>query len=128
MRRLAITLLAAAAAASPDIARADEAYVFPVDSMRVGESIQLEYPTLLFTSRKCDLPLSGAKLMHFYAAYRDKGVWDTGCWSKNLRGEAVIVVPRKPVRTIHLDSFARADVEKDGKATIKALPTAPMAK
>jgi len=110
--------LMAAASAAP----ADDAYVYPTDNMRVGESIQLEYPVLLFTARKCDLPLSGAKVMHFYAAYRDKGVWDTGCWARNLKGEAVIVVPRLPIRTIPLDAFARADVQKDGKATIKALP------
>jgi len=41
---------------------------------------------------------------------------------KNLRGDAVIVVPRKPTKTISLDALARADVQKDGTMTIKALP------
>jgi hypothetical protein len=94
--------------------------------MKVGETIQLQSPTVLFINKKCDMPFVDAARMRFYASYRSDasyhGSWDTGCWAKNVRGEAVIVVLRKPKKIIPLDTLARADVQKDGTATIKALP------
>jgi hypothetical protein len=113
-----LILIAGAALAMP--ALADDAYVFPTDDMRVGEVTHLKFPTILYTARKCDLPVSEAALMRFYASYNGK--WDTGCWTRNVAGEAVILVPHKPIRKIPLESFARADVRHDGSAYIKALP------
>jgi hypothetical protein len=110
-----ITALAVATAAG-----AEEAYVYPFDEMKVGETVRNPSPTVLYLHRKCDLPLSGAEHMRFYASYH--GTWDTGCWVKNLHGDAVIVIPRMPTRTISLNALARADVQKDGTMTIKALP------
>ncbi|MGT2495336.1 hypothetical protein ACU4GD_45810 [Cupriavidus basilensis] len=77
-------------------------------------------------NKKCDLPFVDAAHMRFYASYRsdasNRGTWDTGCWAKNIHGDAIIVVLRMPNRTISLKTLARADVQKDGTATIKALP------
>lgn len=115
------TLVLIAALAATTAATAEEAYVYPFDDMRVGETVRNPFPTVLYIYKKCDLPLIGADRMHFYASYH--GAWDTGCWVKNLHGDAVIVVPRMKTRTISLDSLARADVQKDGTMTIKALPT-----
>lgn len=109
-----------AALAAATAAGAEEAYVYPFDDMKVGETVRNPFPTVLYLHKKCDLPLPGAEYMRFYAAYH--GTWDTGCWRKNLHGDAVIVVPRIPTKTISLDALARADVQKDGTMTIKALP------
>lgn len=123
-------LLAATTALLCATASAEDAYIYPTENMKVGETIQLQSPTILFINKKCDLPFVDAARMRFYASYRGeasgkatyRGGWDTGCWAKNVRGEAVIVVLRKPIKTIPLDTLARADVQKDGTATIKALP------
>ncbi|CAG2126955.1 hypothetical protein LMG31506_00256 [Cupriavidus yeoncheonensis] len=109
-----------AALAAATSAGAEDAYVYPFDDMRVGETVRTPFPTVLYLHKKCDLPLVGADHMRFYAAYH--GAWDTGCWVRNLRGDAVIVVPKMPTRTIPLDALARADVQKDGTMTIKAMP------
>lgn len=113
-------LVLIAALAASTAATAEEAYVYPFDGMKVGETVKNPYPTVLYLYKKCDLPLSGAQYMHFYASFH--GVWDTGCWAKNIHGDAVIIVPRMPTKTIPLDTLGRADVQQDGTMTIKALP------
>ncbi|MGO4809170.1 hypothetical protein AB4156_06120 [Cupriavidus sp. 2MCAB6] len=119
-------ILAATTALLCAAASAEDAYIYPTENMKVGETVQLQSPTVLFINKKCDLPFVDAAHMRFYASYRsdasNRGTWDTGCWAKNIHGDAIIVVLRMPNRTIALKTLARADVQKDGTATIKALP------
>ncbi|MGH8786836.1 MAG: hypothetical protein ACREYA_17355 [Cupriavidus necator] len=113
-----ITALAAMATA----ATAEEAYVYPFGGMKVGETVNNPFPTVLYLKKKCELPLVNAKDMRAYASYR--GVWDVGCWGQTIDGQALIVVPNMPTKTISLSVLPRADVQKDGTTmTIKALPT-----
>lgn len=115
------TMLFALLASAAGLTLADDAYIDRVEGAKVGDTVQLDAPTLLYINKKCDLQFGGAQLMRFYAAYRGNK-WDTGCWMRNLRGEAVIIVPKRKQLKLSLDDMARANVEKDGKARITALP------
>ncbi|WP_261526817.1 hypothetical protein [Burkholderia multivorans] len=117
-------LLLVAALLTPLAAVADDAYVYPFAGMKVGATVQNEFPTILYTGRKCDLPLANAKNMRRYESYR--GVWDIGCWGVTIDDDAVIIVPQMPTKSMPLNVLARADVKRSGDTTtitIKALPT-----
>lgn len=110
-----------ARAATPTPA-GEDAYVYPFGGMKAGETVNNPFPTVLYLNKKCDLRLFHARDMHAYASYR--GVWDIGCWAQTVDGQALIVVPNMPTKTITLNALARAVVQKDGTTmTIKALPT-----
>ncbi|HHL4079948.1 hypothetical protein [Burkholderia sola] len=117
-------LLLTAALLAPLAAVADDAYVYPFAGMKVGVTVENEFPTILYTGKKCDLPLANAKNMRRYESYR--GVWDVGCWGETIDGDAVIIVPTMPTKSMPLNVLARADVKRNGEnttMTIKALPT-----
>ncbi|WP_241024892.1 hypothetical protein [Burkholderia sp. Ac-20384] len=117
-------LLFIAAMLTSSTAFADDAYVYPFAGMKVGEATTSEFPTILYTSRKCELPLTNAANMRRYESYR--GVWDIGCWGETIDGNAVIVVSNTPTKSIALNSLARADVDSYinwAKITVKALPS-----
>ena len=117
-------LLLTAALLAPLAAIADDAYVYPFAGMKVGVTVDNQFPTILYTAQKCDLPLANAQNMRRYESYR--GVWDIGCWGETIGGDAVIIVPKMPTKSIPLNTLARADVSSYinwAKMTIKALPT-----
>ncbi|MNT44117.1 hypothetical protein D3C72_1806290 [compost metagenome] len=119
MKKLLFALLAISGAAGN--VSAEEAYIYPAGEMKVGQVVQLQFPTVLYVNKKCGLPLADAAHMRLYKSYR--GVWDVGCWARTIDGDAVIVVPKMPTKTVPLDALVRADVQQDGTATIKALPS-----
>lgn len=117
-------LLLIAALIAPAAAVADDAYVYPFAGMKVGATVDNPFPTILYTTRKCELPVTNAKNMRRYESYR--GVWDIGCWGETIDGDAVIIVPTMPTKSMPLNVLARADVKRTGDSTvmtIKALPT-----
>ncbi|WP_175910620.1 hypothetical protein [Burkholderia metallica] len=117
-------LLLIAALLAPLTAVADDAYVYPFAGMKVGATVENEFPTILYTTKKCDLPLTNAKNLRRYESYR--GVWDIGCWGETVDGNALIIVPTMPRKSMPLNVLARADVKRNGESTtmtIKALPT-----
>ncbi|WP_011298558.1 hypothetical protein [Cupriavidus necator] len=115
-----LVLIAALAAATA--ASAEEAYVYPFGGMKVGETVNNPFPTILYLQKKCELPLVNAKDMRAYASYR--GVWDVGCWGKDIDGNAIIVVPTMPTKSMPLSVMPLADVQADRNTmSIKALPT-----
>ncbi|QYY30232.1 hypothetical protein K2O51_22940 [Cupriavidus pinatubonensis] len=115
-------LVLIAALASATAASAEEAFVYPFGGMKVGETVNNPFPTVLYLKRKCELPLVNAKDMRAYASFG--GRWDIGCWGQTIDGQAVIVVPNLPTKTIAMSALARADVQQDRTTmTIKALPT-----
>lgn len=115
-----LVLIAALAAATA--AHAEDALIYPFNGMKVGETIENPFPTVLYLQKKCELPLVNAKDMRAYASYR--GVWDIGCWGQTIDGQALVIVPNLPPNSMPLSVLAKADVQKDGRImTIKALPT-----
>jgi len=100
----------------------DEAYVYPFAGMAVGATVNNQFPTILYLHKKCELPLVHAKDMRAYASYR--GVWDIGCWGKDIDGNAIIVVPQMGTQSMSLSVLPLADVQANRTTmTIKALPT-----
>lgn len=115
-------LLLIAAMLAPTLAGAEEAYVYPFAAMQVGQTVKNPFPTILYLHKKCDLPLVHTKDMRAYATYR--GIWEIGCWGKDINGNAVIIVPQMPPDSIPLSVLPLADVQADRTTmTIKALPT-----
>lgn len=115
-----LVLIAALAVSTGAIA--DEAYVYRFAGMQVGQTVNNPFPTILYLQKKCELPLAHAKDMRAYASYR--GVWDIGCWGKDIDGNAIIVVPTMPTKSMSLSVMPLADVQADRSTmTIKALPT-----
>ncbi len=115
-------LVLIAAVLAPALAAAEEAYVYPFAGMAVGQTVDNPFPTILYLKKKCELPLAHAKDMRAYASYR--GVWDIGCWGKDIDGNAVIVVPQMGTKSMPLSVMPLADVLPDRTTmTIKALPT-----
>lgn len=115
-------LLLIAAMALSSAAMAEEAYVYPFGGMAEGETVDNPFPTILYLHKPCALPLAHAKDMRAYASYR--GVWDEGCWGADIDGNAVIVVPKMPVKSMSLSVMPRADVQANRTTmTIKAMPT-----
>jgi len=115
-------LVLIAALATAGAAHAEDALIYPFNGMKVGETVENPFPTVLYLQKKCDLPLANAKDMRAYASYR--GVWDIGCWGQTIDGQALIVVPHLSTQSIPLSVLAKADVQKDGRTMqIKALPT-----
>ena len=115
-------LVLIAAMLAPALATAEEAYVYPFAGMQVGQTVNNPFPTILYLDKKCDLPLVHTKDMRAYASYR--GIWEIGCWGKDINGNAVIIVPQMPPDSIPLSVLPLADVQADRNTmTIKALPT-----
>jgi hypothetical protein len=55
-----------------------------------------------------------------YTSYR--GVWDVGCWGKDVNGNAFIVVPQMQTQSMPLSVLPLADVQDDRNTmTIKSL-------
>jgi hypothetical protein len=120
MKLSPLFLLAVAGAVHAAAPWVEEAYIQPVDGAKVGDVVRLDSPTVLFVNKRCDLQVGNAALMRFYASYQGK--WITGCWAKNVHGEAVILVPRQATTKVPLSQLARAAVSSDGSARITALP------
>ncbi|MDT6960134.1 hypothetical protein QTN24_01370 [Cupriavidus sp. SZY C1] len=115
-------LVLIAAVLGPVLASAEEAYVYPFAGMQVGQTVNNPFPTILYLNKKCELPLVHAKGMRAYASFT--GVWDIGCWGKDIDGKAIIVVPKLPTKSMSLSVMPLADVQADRNTmTIKALPT-----
>jgi hypothetical protein len=115
-------LVLIAAVLAPALATAEEAYVYPFAGMQVGQTVNNPFPTILYLKKKCELPLAHAKDMRAYASY--SGVWDIGCWGKDIDGNAIIVVPKMQTKSMSLSVLPLADVQADRNTmTIKALPT-----
>lgn len=115
-------LVLIAALAATTASHAEDALIYPFNGMKVGETVENPFPTVLYLQKKCDLPLVNAKDMRAYASYR--GVWDVGCWGQTIDGQALIVVPNLSPKSMPMTVLAKADVQKDGKTmTIKALPS-----
>lgn len=125
MKLSPLILLAMAGAAHAGAPWAEDAYIQPVEGAKVGDVVQLESPTVLFVNKRCDLQVGNAALMRFYASFQGK--WITGCWARNVQGEAVILVPKQPTTKVSLARLARAAVSSDGRARITALPPTPPA-
>lgn len=102
-------------------ALAEDAYIFPVGPVKVGQAVERQFPATLFLESPCTLSLANAKNYRHYASFMGK--WDVGCWAKTIDGNAVIVVPNLPTKTVSLSVLPLADVKKDGTTVIKALPT-----
>ncbi|GAA7771002.1 hypothetical protein RN01_29875 [Cupriavidus sp. SHE] len=116
------SLVLIAALAVSTNALAEEAYVYPFAGMKVGETVKNPFPTILYLKKKCELPLAHAKDMRAYTSYR--GVWDVGCWGKDVNGNAFIVVPQMQTQSMPLSVLPLADVQDDRNTmTIKSLPT-----
>lgn len=109
------------AALLPVFAQAEEAFIYPVGNVQVGQVISRPFPTTLFLHTPCSLPLADAKNYRHYASFR--GVWDIGCWAQTVNGDALIVVPQMAPKTISLSVLPRADVQASGETTILALPS-----
>lgn len=114
-------LMLIAALLIPVAALAEEAYMTPAGSGKVGETLRPQFPTLLYVNRKCDLPLVNAKDMRRYES--NLGQLDVGCWGQTIDGNALIVVPHRPPSSFALNTLMRVDVKADGTVTVKALPT-----
>lgn len=115
MKKILLALLVASGTA-----HGAEAYIYPVRGAKVGQTIKLQFPTVLYLHEKCELPLVNAPNMRKYVSYR--GVWDVGCWGQTIDGDAFMVVPKMATTTVPLNTLMRANVSKDWEAKILAGP------
>lgn len=118
MKKLLFALLAISGAAG-----AQEAYVMPPGSNRIGDTIardKLIY--VLYTGAKCPLPIVNAEQMRRAEIYNTQKP-DTGCWGKTLSplgGSIVIIGPQGNVTSGNLTGYAKAKIDATGAATITA--------
>lgn len=121
MRKLAFAV--AALVALPVLA--EEAFVTPDSTLRIGDRLRLENREIFYTKKKCELPLVNARHMRKYMFYRGSdGPNDVGCWAATIDGTALSVVPQLDTQEVPISVLMKVDVHGDWSATVTDIPDA----